>query len=149
VVVGRVEGREVVVLELDLGTLGDAESEAHEDVLDLALHLRQQVGRAARHGIAGQRHVDGRGLQLGVELPRLEAIAQLAVQLLERGAHAVQLLAPSSPQLCGEIAQLAQGPGERTRAAQGLDARVLELDGRGRALELLAPLLFERGRVVH
>ena len=45
VVLGEVERREVVVLELDLGPLGDAVAEADEDVLDLAARLRQQVQR--------------------------------------------------------------------------------------------------------
>ena len=67
-VVGRVERREVVVLELDLGALRDAEAEPDEDVLDLALDLRQEVGGASRHGVAGERDVDRLGAQCLVEL---------------------------------------------------------------------------------
>ncbi len=45
---GRVQRREVVVLELDLGALGDAVAEPDEDVLDRALGLREQVRDTAR-----------------------------------------------------------------------------------------------------
>ena len=149
VVVRRVERGEVVVLELDLGPLGDAEAEPHEDVLDLALDLRQQVRGASRHGIARQRHVDRRGLQRSVELARLEALAQRGVQPLELAAHAVQLLAARSAQLGRQRAELAQRQRQRARAAQRLDACVFELVGRGGPFELLAPLSFQGGRVLH
>ena len=149
VVVGRVERREVVVVELDLGALGDAEAEPDEDVLDLALDLRQQVRRAARHGVAGQRHVDRLGAQGGVELGRLDALAQLRVQPLELAAHAVQLLAARSAQLGRQGAELAQGERQRARAPQRLDACVFELRGRRGPLELFAPLALQAGRVLH
>ncbi len=45
---GVVQRREVVVLELDLGPLGDAVAEADEHVLDRPLRLREQVGDAPR-----------------------------------------------------------------------------------------------------
>ncbi len=43
VVVGRVQRREVVVVELELGTLGDPVAQAQEDVLDLADGARDEV----------------------------------------------------------------------------------------------------------
>ena len=56
---GMVERGEVVVVELDLGALGDVEAEAHEDVLHLAPRLGDQVQVAGRlRRVAGQRHVD-------------------------------------------------------------------------------------------
>ena len=149
VVVGRVERGEVVVLELDLGALGDAEAEPDEDVLDLALDLRQQMRRAARDGVARQRHVDRLGAQRGVELARLELLAQLRVQPLELAAHAVQLLAARSAQLGRQGAELAQRERQRARAPERLDACVLELRGRRGPLELFAPLAFQAGRVLH
>ena len=149
-VVGRVERREVVVLELDLGPLGDAEAEADEDVLDLALDLRQQVRRAARHGIARQRHVDGRLAQRGVELAATRAArAAGRAARSSAAAHAVQLLAARSAQLGRQLAELAQGERQRARASERLDARIFELGSRRGPLELFAPLSFQAGRVLH
>ena len=54
----RVERGEVVVVELDLGTLGDLIAEADEDVFDLAHRLRDEVLVPGREGVAGQRDVD-------------------------------------------------------------------------------------------
>ena len=149
VVVGRVERGEVVVVELDLGALGDAEAEPDEDVLDLALDLRQQVRRAARHGVAGQRHVDGVGAQGAVELGASRALAQPRVQPLELAAHAVQLLAARPAQLGRQRAELAQRERQRARAPERLDACILELRGRRGPLELFAPLALQAGRVLH
>ena len=71
------------------------------------------------------------------------------VQLLELAAHAVQLLAARAAQLGRQRAQLAQGERQRARAPQRLDACVLELAGRRGPFELLAPLPFQGGRVLH
>ena len=108
-----------------------------------------RCARAARHGVARQRHVDRGGLQRGVELARLEALAQLGVQPLELAAHAVQLLAAGAAQLGRQRAELAQRERQRARAPERLDACVLELVGRGGPFELLAPLPFQGGRVLH
>ena len=71
------------------------------------------------------------------------------VQPLELAAHAVQLLAARSAQLGRQGAELAQRKRQRARAPERLDACVLELGGRGGPLELLAPLAFQAGRVLH
>ena len=108
-----------------------------------------RCARAARHGVARQRHVDRGGLQRGVELARLEALAQLGVQPLELAAHAVQLLAARAAQLGRQRAELAQRERQRARATERLDACVFELVGRRGPLELLAPLPLQAGRVLH
>ena len=88
--------------------------------------------------------------QRDVELARLEAArAAAAVQPLELAAHAVQLLAARPAQLCGQRAELAQRERQRARAPQRLDACIFELRGRRGPLELLAPLAFQAGRVLH
>ena len=68
---------------------------------------------------------------------------------LELAAHAVQLLAARSAQLGRQLAELAQRKRQRARAPERLDACVLQLVGRGGPFELLAPLLFQGGRVLH
>ena len=71
---GRVvQRREVVVVVLDLGALGDLEAEPDEDVLDLAPRLGDQVQPAGGpRRVARQRHVDPVLGEAGVELRVLE-----------------------------------------------------------------------------
>ena len=115
-VVGRVERREVVVLELDLGALGDAEAETDEDVLDLALDLRQQVRGATRHGIARQRHVDRLGAQRGVELACLELLAQPA-----RAASRARRARGSAPGRALRAARTGRAPSSRSASVSALE----------------------------
>ena len=58
-VAGRdVERLEVVPVVLDLGALGDAVAQAHEDVLELALHLGDEVEVPARAAVAAEGEVE-------------------------------------------------------------------------------------------
>jgi len=122
----RVQSGEVVVVELDLGTLGDAIPEADEDVLDLAHRLADEVlvarrERLARQGdvdaLAGQRGVEGSPLQFG--LARLD-------QGLELAAHDVAEPAEHGTFLRIERVDRAEHLDERALAAQCGDARLLE-----------------------
>ena len=54
----HVERLEVVPVVLDLGALGDAVAQAHEDVLELALHLRDEVQVAPRAAVAAEGEVE-------------------------------------------------------------------------------------------
>ena len=87
--------------------------------------------------------------RLGVELARLELLAQARVQALELAADAVELLTAGAAQLGRQRAELAQGERQRARAAERLDARIFELGSRRGPLEQFAPLAFEAGSVLH
>ena len=63
----RVERREVVVVELDLGSLGDVVAEPDEDVLDLLHRLADEVLVAGREGLTGQSDVEALVLERGAE----------------------------------------------------------------------------------
>ncbi len=53
-----VERLEVVPVVLDLGTFRDRVAHAHEDVLELALHLRDEVQVTARSPVAAEGEVE-------------------------------------------------------------------------------------------
>src|SRR6478609_353894 len=81
---------EVVPLVGDLWALVYLEAHAEEPVLDLALHLGQQVQPPARHRFPGPRDVEG---ALGVEALELLALDRLAALFdggLESRADPVQ-----------------------------------------------------------
>ena len=148
-VVGRVQRREVVVLELDLGPLGDAIAEPDEDVLDRPLGLREQVGDAARDGQAGQRDVDGVLGEAPLELGRRELGLARGVLGLEPLAHAVQRRAAWAALARLERRDAAQRERHRRGAAEHGHARGLELVARLRVCEGAPPLLLEPFDVVH
>ena len=92
VIGGRVERFEVVVVGLDLGTLGDLVSHADEYVLDLSPRAGDEMQMTERQRAAGQGDVDTVALQavhqlIGLErgMPALERLFQL---LLDQVAEA-------------------------------------------------------------
>jgi hypothetical protein len=137
-VAGRgVERREVVVVELDLGALGDAVAEADEDVLDLAHRLADEVLMTGREGhpregdveaLAGEGVGEGRALELGLALLH---------EFLELAAHEVAALAQQRPVLGGRRRDGAQHLGERALATQCGDAHALERRDVGRVEDRL------------
>ena len=142
----HVERREVVVVELDLGPLGDREAERDEDVLDLAARLGDQVQVAVRQGrVAGQRHVHAVAREPLVELRSLEVAAALGQQRLDRLPDRVGDLADLATLLGRKLADRAQHARQLRAAAEEAHPRLVEL-GRGarppdRGLGLLAKLL--------
>ncbi|OLC73317.1 MAG: hypothetical protein AUH78_13970 [Gemmatimonadetes bacterium 13_1_40CM_4_69_8] len=90
VVLGEIEGGEIVALGLHLGADGPGEAHLVEDLADLARHLGDEVeaagpGRAARHGEIGRSARAG-GARQGT-LPRRERRLELALQLVGRRSH--------------------------------------------------------------
>jgi len=141
----RVERREVVIVELDLGTLGDAVAEADEDVLDLAHGLGDEVLVAGRERLAGQGDVDALVCQRGRERLALELDLALVYQHLEVLAHQVAALAHERTLRGRDAGDRAQVVGERALAAQDVDARLLQRGQVVRAQDGLAAAL-EDGR---
>ena len=98
--IGR-ERVEVVPGVRHLGALVDLEAHAEEDVLDLALDLRQEVQPPAPEPLARQRHVDRVGVH-PLELFALDRVATLFDRGLEPRPDAVQehpaLAVPHGPQ---------------------------------------------------
>ena len=93
-VVGRVERREVVVVELDLGALGDAIADARRRCpRSRAATCDSRCAHAARDDVARQRDVDGVLAQAPLQLRRPRA-ARAARRAAPRApaAHAVQRL---------------------------------------------------------
>ena len=106
-----VEGLEVVPVGLHLGALDHAVSHPGEDVDDLVLDDRERVQRSGPQSMAGQRHVDGVGVEEGVLGSRLERIAALLVDGVERGLDLVDAPAHLAPII------------DRQRAERSLDLR--------------------------
>ena len=131
VVVERVE---VVVDEVDLGTLDAREPEAEEDVLDLAPGLGDEVQSADRLGrLAGERDVDPVAGEARVELAGLELARALLDELLERLAGLVGG-APDGAALLGrQLGDAAQQVRQLGLAAEVADAELLERRARGGA----------------
>ena len=122
----RVERREVVVVELDLGAFGDLVAEADEDVLDLTHGLADEVLVAGREGLAGQGDVDALVGQRGGERFALELRLALLHELLELLADEVAALADQRALLGRQARDGAQELRQRALAPQHLDARLLQ-----------------------
>jgi hypothetical protein len=144
-----VERGEVVVLVLDLGTLQHGEPEPHEDVLELAPDLRDQVEMAGRQRrVAGQGHVDAVGGEPRVELLRIEPLGALGQQPLERLLDRVRALAHRTALLRRQLADRAQRLRQLGLAPQVAHAQILELGaapGAGDGSLGLPPQLVESG----
>src|SRR6266566_1086479 len=94
-ILGKIEGVEVVALGLRLGTDGAREPQLAEDVADLVNDLRDNVEptaplRAAGHGAIDARRRGAAALQL--ELSRLDGALQLALQRVRGPTHALARL---------------------------------------------------------
>src|SRR4051794_35923498 len=88
-----VERREVVVVELDLGSLDDPVAHADEHVLDLTTRLREQVQVAGVERVTRERDVDALLLQAFLERPAPEPLAALRDQGLDHPPDLVSTLA--------------------------------------------------------
>ena len=126
VIGGCVERLEVVVVGLDLGTLGDLVAHADEDVLDLAARRSDQVQVAQRERTTRQRDVDAVAFErpdqfVGLELrqPRLE-------RRLEFSLDKVAELADDRSFVGGELGDASQQDGQLGLAAQEAHSDVLE-----------------------
>ena len=140
-------GRERVEVVPGVGHLGafvDLEAHAEEDVLDLALHLRQEVQPPAPERLARQCHVE-RALRVQpLERFVLDRVAARLDRRLEPRADAVQ----EHPALA--VTHCSQRLGEVALPPEVADARVVELvcrrGGRDRLLRFILVLLPVHGR---
>ena len=127
-----IERGEVVVVQLDLGSLHHPVAEADEDVLDLALGSDQRVLCPDRNGRSpGQRDVDRTLRQLGAQLAGVELGGPRLEQSLQLAACLVAGLAHRTPLLLGEVGDAAQDLGELGLPAQEADTELLQLVGGG------------------
>jgi len=131
-VVGQVVERvEVVVVPFGLGPVLDVEADAHEEILDVAPRLRQQVEGAARRGrVARQRHIDAVLRQTGRQLRPGQRARLRLEQRLDGLADLVGLLAHRPALIGRQLADRAQSLGQLRLAAEVAHAQVLGL-GRG------------------
>ena len=125
-VAGRmVEGREVVVVELDLGALHDAVAEADEDVLDLA-HRCGSGGSAipsATAGVPGRvTSIDSAASPARARAPSSPA-ASRSVSVLQRLARALAACPTGPRSVGGQLADPPQDPGQLGLASQVADPR--------------------------
>ncbi len=127
---GRViEGGEVVVVELDLGTLHDPVAEADEHVLDLAHGPNQETAGADGTGVPGRVTSTLIGSQPLLELGRFELRAPVLEQPLQRLPRLV-CGSTDRPTLLGrKLADAAQDPGQLRLASQVADPELFELGG--------------------
>ena len=129
-----VERVEVVVDEVGLRPLHDAEAEAEEHVLDLAPRGGQQVqAPGGRRGRAGERDVDHVGGQPGVELGRLERVRARLDRRLERAPGLVGGAADLPALGRVELGDPAQQVRQLGLAPEEAHAHLLELGGARRA----------------
>ena len=125
-----VEGREVVVVVLDLGALHDAVAEADEDVLDLPPRLGQQVEVAGcDRGDAGQGDVEGALDEAPLELVPLELLAASREQPLEVALRGVGGGPDRSPLIRRQLADPPEDSRQLGLAAQVAHPQVLERRG--------------------
>ena len=148
-VLEEVERVEVVVDEVGLRALGDAEAEAEEDVLDLAPdggdHVVVAGGRERR---AGQRDVDDVGREPLLQLDRLELRAARLHGRLDRPARLVGALADRAALLRRQLADVAQQVRQLGLAAEEAHADLFELGGCGGGGDRGLPLGSQRGDAV-
>ena len=121
VVEREVQGREHVVVVLDLGAFGNGEAEVREDLVDVAAHNRQRVTGTLHVG-SGHAHVEA-GIVAVLVLKLLQLLLHLVLhdvlQLVELHAH---LLA----ELRGHILEIGKQSGDDAFLAQISDAEVLQ-----------------------
>src|SRR5207245_650672 len=166
-----VERLEVVVVALDLGTLGDREAEPGEDRDDLVVNARQGMQRSPGRAAARQREIEppspalgpplgrrGRGqprLQELLELPlglggrragRLERRHELRVREPDLAARGVDPHDPEGPRLA--LLLLAAAVGEGARSQDRFSGGLVELATAAEvALRLLEDLLAPSARL--
>ena len=124
-----VEGLEVVVVALDLRTLGDREAEPGEDRDDLVVDARQRMQRSLRRPAARQREIEAPSPAFGLPLrrrrrgqPRVQEALELALGLVGGGADERALLGRQGTERSQELRQ-------RALAAEHADAEGFELAG--------------------
>ena len=144
VVLRDVEGLEVVVVELDLGPLGDGEPHPGEHVHDLVVHLGERVEPARDDAAARERQVGPVGRQPGSPLDALQdGLPGLELRLDPR--LRLVRLAPHERPLGGrQSRQGAQELGEAPALAEVLDPDLVEVPASGGPLDLLAGALDDR-----
>ena len=111
---------------VDLGSFVDLEAHAEEDVLDLALHLSQEMQPAAPERLARQRHVEGALRIEPLERFGLDGVLPLGDRSLEPPADAVQQHAGLA------VADAAKRLRQVASPAEVAHARVVEVGGTGR-----------------
>ena len=126
-ILGDVQGLEVVVIVLHLGTLLNREAQTDEDVLQVALNQVQRMDVTHLGGGAG--HGDVQLLLLQTALQSLGGQGLLAGVHggLNVGAHLVGDLTHNGTLLGGQLTHTAQDGGQLALLTQILDAKGLQI----------------------
>src|SRR3954466_7660415 len=149
VVLGEVEGVEVVVDEVGLRAFGDAEAEAEEDILDLAPDGGDHVVVAGgRERGAGQGDVDDVFGEPGLQLGRLELRLARLDGGLDRLARLVGAFADRAALLRRQLADVAQQVRQLRLAAEEAHPHLFQLGGPGGGGDRGFPFGSQRGDAV-
>ena len=124
-VVGEVHGAIDVPVVLHLGTFGEGEAEAREDIDDLVLDDGQGMARAKRDGVSGTREVEVVGNSLlsascGLEL--VDALGGVVLEFVDVAPHLFL-------HVVGDGTELIHQRADFTFLTQILDAQCLHLLG--------------------
>ncbi len=124
--------REVVVVVLDLRSVGGREPHRREEALGVFLRARDRVQPSARLAAPGERHVDRLEREPRVELARaqlielrLHELLHLALRIVDRGTRLRTLAG-------GKLSERFQLPGQYPGLAEEARLRLVELSHRGR-----------------
>ena len=128
-VLGDVELGEVVVGKLDLRAVKDLEAHGDEDILGLVERLVHRVPVAQLHGRAGDGHVDGLGLEPGLERFLLELRADRLDLFLDGGADVVCDLTHDRALFRGQLAHHLQNARQLALLAEEPHAQRVQLTG--------------------
>ena len=137
----NVQLREVIIGKLDLRAVKNFEAHGDEQVLRLVERDVHRVAVAELHGLAGNGHVDGLGLELLLERLRLECGFCLLKLFLDGGADVVGHLAHDGALLGRELAHRFQNGGQLTLFAKKTHAQRFQLVGIANGIERVERLL--------
>ena len=137
VVLGEVQGLEVIVVGFHLRALHHIEAHPQEDLLDLVQHQGEGMPVAGGGGAAGHGDVDGLGPELFLQLGGLQGLGPGGQLLLQGFPDLVGQLPDDGALLGGKAPHLLEDGGELPLLSQELDPQVFQLLQVPGGLELL------------
>ena len=132
-----VERGEVVPVGLDLGTVGDVETDRAEYGFDAVLGARERMQASAARAAPGQRDIERLLRQARIELQPRQCVAPRGERGFDALLRRVDAAARLAPLLGGQLAQPLEQIGERAGLAQKARLRLLQLRRIVDAAELL------------